>query len=335
MNKRKIAITTGDTDGIGLEIAAKSLQRLGPQPGTIYFLFRHRRQSKSRWLRLLDRHFTRQTFPDLAEALSRLSTGSSTKKLLIDICSVKEPPVWVEEVGLACLHGKIDGMVTGPLSKTLIRKSGMKDLGHTDILKRISRTPNVHMGFLGKHFSVVLATAHIPLKDVTYKLNQRAVENALWAGQNLRKSLPPTQRRRPLGLLGVNPHAGEDGLLGREERVLRKAAAKLRLKSVPVKGPLVPDAAFLPRFQKKYSVYIACYHDQGLIPFKMAHGSSSGVHISLGLPFIRTSVDHGTAKDIFKLGIADPGSMYDAIQWCSKLSRQRKVHVRSRHFSRV
>ncbi|MEN0058579.1 MAG: 4-hydroxythreonine-4-phosphate dehydrogenase PdxA, partial [Bdellovibrio sp.] len=211
---------------------------------------------------------------------------------------------------------------TGPLSKTLIYESGLRDMGHTDILKRVSKTQNVHMGFLGREFNVLLATAHIPLNKIAQSLTTENLSLALINANHLRKILPTSLARKPIGLLGLNPHAGEAGLIGDEEGQLFPSLLSFaRQHKIPVSGPLVPDAAFLKSNWKKYSVFLALYHDQGLIPFKLVHGQQSGVHISVGLPFIRTSVDHGTAKDIFEKNKALPHSMRDALTWAVKLSR--------------
>ncbi|MES2962733.1 MAG: 4-hydroxythreonine-4-phosphate dehydrogenase PdxA, partial [Bdellovibrionota bacterium] len=120
----------------------------------------------------------------------------------------------------------------------------------------------------------------------------------------------------------LNPHAGEEGLIGESELdVHAKALAFAAEKKIAVEGPLVPDAAFFEKNWKRYSVFVANYHDQGLIPFKMIHGQESGIHVTMGLPFVRTSVDHGTAKDIFGKDKADPRSMYQALEWAIRLSR--------------
>jgi len=121
--------------------------------------------------------------------------------------------------------------------------------------------------------------------------------------------------------LGLNPHAGDSGLIGSfDDLVLKPILDRLRQEGFLIEGPLVPDVAFLKTNWKKYLAYVACYHDQGLIPFKMIHGFESGVHLTLGLPFIRTSVDHGTAKDLFDLDHADDRSMREAIKAALELT---------------
>ena len=169
---------------------------------------------------------------------------------------------------------------------------------------------------------MLLATGHQPLQTAVAEFNREALLEALKAAAQMRGLLKTSRRRKPLALVGLNPHAGEDGLIGREEVWFREVMKASRL---PVEGPLVPDAAFLPQNWDKYSVYVCPYHDQGLIPFKMIHGFQSGVHLTLGLPFVRTSVDHGTAKDLFGKGKANPGSMLEALRAAIHLSKEKAL----------
>ena len=200
----------------------------------------------------------------------------------------------------------------------MIKASGRSDIGHTEVLARLSGVEHLFMGFVGQHFSVVLVTGHMPLKQATQALSPKLFNSAIAAALRLRDVLPRAQQKRPLGLVGVNPHAGENGMLGQEEIWMKK------LTNRNVQGPLVPDAAFLPQNWQRHSVYVVPFHDQGLIPFKLVHGFEGGVHLTLNLPFVRTSVDHGTAKDIFGLGKANPGSMKDAITTAIRLLREKK-----------
>lgn len=315
MSKLRIALTTGDVDGIGLEVTAKALHHLGPQKNVQFFLFRSPSVA-SRELRLIDQKFQRVTVSSFAEALNVRTSP------LVDVVSDLSPAHWVETAGKACLTGDLQAMATAPLSKTSIKNAGFQDLGHTDILKRISKSKSVHMGFIGQNFNVVLATAHIPHKNVSDNLTKRRLKEALMNANALREMLPGSQKKLPIGILGLNPHAGEKGLIGQEElQLFPDLLSFAKANKIPVEGPLVPDAAFFPENWRRFSVYLALYHDQGLIPFKMIHGQDSGVHISLGVPLIRTSVDHGTAKDIFGKNKANPHSMIDAIRWAIKLAR--------------
>jgi 4-hydroxythreonine-4-phosphate dehydrogenase len=215
-----------------------------------------------------------------------------------------------------------NALVTAPLSKTTIVKAGYKDLGHTEMLARISGQQNLFMGFLGSKFNVVLATGHKPLGQAVQAWQPEILQRAMAAANELRSILPARRRKLAIGLVGLNPHAGENGLIGEEELWMAKVARSTD-KSILVEGPLVPDSAFLPHMWKKFSVYVSPYHDQGLIPFKLVHGFSQGVHLTLGVPFVRTSVDHGTAKDLFGRNKADSGSMTEALQTAIKLVKER------------
>ncbi len=177
------------------------------------------------------------------------------------------------------------------------------------------------MGFLGAKFCVVLATGHEPLSAATSNFSATTLKNALHAANSLRLTLPNSRAQRPLAVVGMNPHAGEGGLLGREEGWMSAVIKNLEPELGEIAGPLVPDAAFMPFNWKTYSVYLCPYHDQGLIPFKMVHGFKGGVHLTLGLPFVRTSVDHGTAKELFGKNKAEFGSMKDAILTAIRLCK--------------
>ena len=313
----RIAITTGDVDGIGTEVTAKALAKTKPQSGVCFYLWRSPRMP-SRELALIDRHFKRVTVTSWPEALK---VTPDSHRQLVDISSNLPPALWVETTAQACMFDHIDAMVTAPLSKTAIILSGLKDLGHTGILKRVSKTKELFMGFVGDKFNVVLATGHVSLADVPSTLTAARLGKAIQAANQMRSLLEKKVAARPLALLGLNPHSGEEGLIGAEEQSVHAKALDAALEAeILVEGPLVPDAAFFRENWGRYSVYIANYHDQGLIPFKMIHGQESGIHITMGLPFVRTSVDHGTAKDIFGKNKADPSSMRLAIDWALRLA---------------
>jgi 4-hydroxythreonine-4-phosphate dehydrogenase len=307
---KKIAITTGDTDGIGLEVTVKALSKLGPQRNSSFYLFRSSRSSNAQ-LRLLDKKFNRKNVSSLEEAL-KIKPSSSQ---IIEIVDDRSPALWVEDSARSCLQKKFDSMVTAPLSKQEILEAGLSDIGHTDILKRISGSNSAFMGFFGKYFNVILASAHIPLSEVENYLTAEILSLVKVVSLDSRKLLSTSSRKKPVGVLGLNPHAGDKGILGRfDEDILKKY---INMKDFV--GPLVPDVAFLRANWSRFSFYLALYHDQGLIPFKTVHGFDSGAHLTLGLPIKRSSVDHGTAKDLFGKNKANPGSMIEAIKWGVKL----------------
>ena len=316
----RIALTTGDADGIGSEVTAKALAKTGPKAGVSFYVWRSPR-CPPRHLSLIDRHFKRITVNSWPEALK---VAPDSHKQLIDINSNLPPALWVEASAQASHFGHMDGMATAPLSKTSIISAGLKDIGHTGILKRVSKSKDVYMGFIGDKFNVLLATGHLPIDEVTSSLTTARLESAIRAAQQLRRVLDKKEAARPLALLGLNPHAGEDGLIGTTESKIHKAALEtMKDEHIAIEGPLVPDAAFFKENWSKYSVFVANYHDQGLIPFKMINGQKSGIHITMGLPFVRTSVDHGTAKDIFGKNKADASSMTLAIEWAIRLCRSK------------
>jgi 4-hydroxythreonine-4-phosphate dehydrogenase len=312
----RIAITTGDADGIGTEVTAKALAKLKPKQGVRLLLWRSSRCPSSH-LSMIDRSFKRITVTSWPEALKVIP---DSHRQIVDINSNLPPPIWVEMTAQASHFGHLDGMVTAPLSKTSIHAAGLQDMGHTGILKRVSRSKELFMGFIGDKFNVLLATGHIPLGDVPSVLTEARLGRAILAADQLRRVLDKKIAARPIGLVGLNPHAGEEGLIGTaEQKIFRAALEKAEELKIAIEGPLVPDAAFFPKNWKRYSLYIASYHDQGLVPFKMIHGQESGIHVTMGLPFVRTSVDHGTAKDIFGKNKADPRSMYLALDWAIRL----------------
>jgi 4-hydroxythreonine-4-phosphate dehydrogenase len=322
---KKLIITTGDIDGVGLEVSAKALREIGSKPGLNYFLYISKKTNKKYFLQninLLLENFNLLFFSTLSEALLSCHQIVTKKATLYIIESDLHPAQWVEEASLACINKLASGLVTAPLSKPAIMDSGLKDLGHTDILKRLCKVKTANMAFVGSHFNVVLASDHIPVANIEKSLTKNTLSTAIKNADSLRKMLPKPLSKRPIAILGLNPHAGDKKLIGLfENKILSPMITNFRKKGFHLSNPLVPDVAFQPQNQGKYSVYISMYHDQGLIPFKMAHGFA-GAHLTLGLPIWRTSVDHGTAKDIFGLSIANPTSMIEAIQWSIRLTKE-------------
>lgn len=311
---KKIIITTGDSDGIGTEVTAKSLLQVGPQKNIQFSIIRSRKMPPSQ-LKLIDKKFKRISFNNVDRAAQY---HSANKNELCDIVMDAAPAEWVYEAATACKNQLYSALVTGPMSKSL--RNG-RVAGHTEILKEVSGASDVFMCFLGSQFNVLSLTGHIPLQSVSQNLSATRINRAI---ELLGALLPHLKKssKKPIAVLGVNPHAGEGGLLGQDEvSLLTPAIAKLRSDGFNVVGPLVPDAAFSNDNFKKYSFFVCPYHDQALIPFKLVHGYDSGVHLSLGLPFPRTSVDHGTAKDIFGKNRAHSGSMKDAITWALRLTK--------------
>ena len=307
-----VAITAGDVNGIGLEVTAKALSEIGPQRKTSFFLFRSEKQERQqrKYFDLIDRRFARLTFTDLNSALVffRLleDTRSSDDAFLFDLCLKSSEASWVMQATELCKNKIFSSLVNGPISKETIQRAGYPFVGHTGVFRHFYPQLDLYMGFVGSDFNVLLATDHIALKDVESTLsNNKKIKSVLKAAQIFRKTLNSNKK---ISVLGLNPHAGEKNIIGSfESKFLKKLDQKI------FTTPKSADAAFFPTEQKKYSLYLAWYHDQGLIPFKTIHGQNSGVHVTVGLPFIRTSVDHGTAFDIYNKNIANHNSMKEAI----------------------
>ena len=210
------------------------------------------------------------------------------------------------------------GMVTAPLHKESLRAAGHPWPGHTELLAAATGTQDVAMMFVGGGLRVALLTIHCALRSVPDAVTRAETERVV---RLVHRELPRfgVEDGR-IAVCGVNPHAGEHGLFGREdEEALRPAVAALAAEGIPVVGPLPADTVFVRALQGEFDAVVAAYHDQGLIPVKlMAFGRA--VNVTLGLPFIRTSVDHGTAFDIAGAGTADPGSLLAAMSLAVELA---------------
>jgi 4-hydroxythreonine-4-phosphate dehydrogenase len=213
----------------------------------------------------------------------------------------------------------VDAVVTAPVSKLAFSMAGFPWKGHTDLLAHLTGTPRVAMMFWSEPLKVVLATIHIPLSDVPAALTRDALEGVIsLTARELPRFGGPTRPR--LAMAGLNPHAGENGVIGDEEMLtVRPALAAARALGIEIEGPFPSDTVFLRASRGEFDAVIACYHDQGLIPVKLlAFGQS--VNVTLGLPIIRTSVDHGTAFDIAGQGKANAGSMVEATLLAARLA---------------
>jgi 4-hydroxythreonine-4-phosphate dehydrogenase len=215
--------------------------------------------------------------------------------------------------------GRVAGVATGPINKEAFAKAGYPWKGHTDLLAHLCGVPKVAMMFWSDRLRVVLATVHIPLVEVSKALTTESVLETI---RLTAASMPRFGFTAPsLGVAGINPHAGEHGLLGREDQdVLVPAVWRAREEGIDVRGPFPADTLFVRAARGEFDVVVAAYHDQGLVPVKLlAFGRA--VNVTLGLPIVRTSVDHGTAFDIARRGIADEGSLVEAILLAARLGQ--------------
>jgi 4-hydroxythreonine-4-phosphate dehydrogenase len=215
-------------------------------------------------------------------------------------------------------QNRVAAIATGPVNKEAFRLAGLPWHGHTDLLAHLSGVPSVAMMFHSEALRVVLATVHIPLAEVPQALTAKTMETTI---RLTACELPRFGYATPrIAVAGLNPHAGEHGLFGQEEdSAIRPAIETCRASGIDVSGPFPADTLFVRARRGEFDVVVCCYHDQGLIPVKLV-AFGHAVNVTLGLPFVRTSVDHGTAFDIAGLGIADPESMVAAILLAAKLA---------------
>jgi 4-hydroxythreonine-4-phosphate dehydrogenase len=218
----------------------------------------------------------------------------------------------------AAREGDVDAIATAPISKLAFARAGLQWKGHTDLLAHLCDASPVAMLFHAPKLIVVLATVHVPLAEVPKALTRSGLLETILLTA---RWLPRFGFDRPrLAVAGLNPHAGEDGVLGSEdESVIRPAVAEASRQGVQVSGPWPADTVFVRASRGEFDAVIACYHDQGLIPVKLL-SFGQAVNVTIGLPIIRTSVDHGTAFDIAGKNLADPGSMIEAVRLAARLA---------------
>ncbi len=292
VTKPKIALTVGDPAGIGPEIVAKA----AADPS----------------VRAVCQPIVFDTPPHVSVRAGQTSAAAGRAAYDTIVRAVD-----------AATRGDVDAIATAPVNKLAFAKAGLEWKGHTDLLAHLCGTTRVAMMFHSPRLKVVLITVHVPLKDVSSQLTPALVDQTIALTVEA-MDLFGTPRPR-LALAGLNPHAGENGVLGDEDdRVLRPAVRRAQESGVTIAGPIPGDTVFVRASRGEFDCVIACYHDQGLIPVKLlAFGTA--VNVTIGLPIIRTSVDHGTAFDIAGKGVADPGSMIAAV----KLAAEMASHLRA------
>jgi 4-hydroxythreonine-4-phosphate dehydrogenase len=286
--KPRIAFTAGDPAGIGPEIAARAAR-------------------DSRVLAVCDPViYGPPTGATFAPGELSAEAGRAAHDAIVNAVE-------------AARRGEVAALATAPINKQAFRLAGLPWTGHTDLLAHLTGAQDVAMMFYSDALRVVLATIHIPLAEVPAALTVASLQMTIGlTACELPRFGIPTPR---IAVAGLNPHAGEEGLFGcEEEQVLRPAIAACRQQGIDVTGPFPADTVFVRAHRGEFDVVVACYHDQGLIPVKLlAFGQA--VNVTLGLPIVRTSVDHGTAFDIAGKGVADPESMVAAVLLAARLAR--------------
>jgi 4-hydroxythreonine-4-phosphate dehydrogenase len=330
----RIGIALGDVTGIGPEVALKALAMEAPESGEQYLL-------------LGDAEHARTLNQRLGLGLE-LNTGgnkgmpgrltlwnSLTQSLPSDLPkgapeAARAAVAWVKAGAELCLRGELSALVTAPVNKESIVRAGVPFVGQTELLAQLAATERTAMMLLGQDdrgrwLRVALASTHLPLKLVSEHLTQKKIETVIeLAAQSCRQLGLPRAR---IAVCGLNPHAGEGGEMGTEEiTTITPAVRAVQQRGIDAVGPLSADALFYYAYRGDYDAVVAMYHDQGLAPLKMV-AFEQGVNWTLGLPFIRTSPDHGTAYDIAGQGKANPSSMRAAIRLARQLATQQSSPI--------
>jgi len=321
-----IALTPGEPAGIGPDLAVLLAGR--PLPADVVViadraLLEARARQLGRAIRIAD--FERGT-PPSPDTLTvwHLPLAVPAAAGQLDPRNARYVLRTLEVATDGCLDGSFDAMVTAPVHKGVINDAGIPFTGHTEFLAERTHAPQVVMMLAGGGLRVALATTHLPLKDVAGALTREGVERGLRIVHEELRTRFGIARPRIL-VAGLNPHAGESGHLGREEiDVIEPALARLRADGLAVEGPLPADTLFNPDRLKGVDAVYAMYHDQGLPVLKYA-SFGSGINVTLGLPIIRTSVDHGTALDLAGTGRIDDGSLHEALRVAAELAQHRRA----------
>ncbi len=319
----KFAITCGDINGVGPEIILKAISRLASRRRKFFIyiplnIFEHYRKSLN---------------IDIAYEVIG-NEGQANEKFYIHICNLGEarltagkPSKESGEISYKAIlravravrDNSCDGIVTAPISKEAFSMAGINFPGHTELLAHLTGTKNYSMVFLSEKMICSLLTIHVPLKNVPEMINKRVIKNNIEILYRVLSNDIGVKNPR-IAVLGLNPHAGENALIGKEEKLIIKPVIDL---FDYVEGPFPADAFFGAALYKKYDGIVGMFHDQLLIPFKMLY-FNSGVNYTANLPIVRTSPDHGTAFDIAGKAIAKERSMVEAILWAEKIIRNRK-----------
>lgn len=288
---KPLLVTVGDPDGIGPEVFVRAIREL-PDRGPI---------------RVLGALSAIRKAEQLVGALP-------SDVVCVDTAGSDE---WAEvrairEATEQCLSGEAAGIVTGPINKEKLMTSGFAFTGHTDFLGHLCDVDNPVMAFVGRTLNVALVTVHCPIIEVANRLTVPQIQHVIATTHAAFKKYGGGLNPRLL-VCGLNPHAGDGGVLGREE--LETIGPAVKTSPIPnLIGPISAEAAFMEAMKGGNTVVVAMYHDQGLAPLKAVEFGKS-VNWTLGLPILRTSVDHGTAYDLAWKGVADHGSALEAIRW--------------------
>jgi 4-hydroxythreonine-4-phosphate dehydrogenase len=311
-NQPSVAITIGDPAGVGPEVTVKALS--DPEVASL-----------ARWIVVGSRAVTedaaRQFQCELPRSVLWEDIGEPRPgEFEIGNVSAKCGAAAVKAIQRAaemCLDGRADAMTTAPVNKEAVALSGVPFTGHTEYIAQATGATESRMLLVNERLAVVHVTTHVALRKACEATEQRVLRT-LELGHEAMVRMGRGEQQ--IAVCGLNPHAGEHGMFGAEEQqVVEPAIAAARVKGIPCSGPYPADTIFLRASNGEFGMVVAMYHDQGHIPMKLLDFSST-VNVSLGLPIIRTSVDHGTAMDIAGRGVADPNNMKAALKLAARMA---------------
>jgi 4-hydroxythreonine-4-phosphate dehydrogenase len=296
-----IAVTLGDPAGIGPEIVVKALAGdarlrarcviVGDACVLADAVARYAPKVPTAQFRLHDTH-TLSTLPVPGELSAQ--AGRAAYNAVIAAATL-------------CMQGSASAMATAPLSKTALKLAGVDEPGHTEILAKLANTERFAMLFARDRLNVLLATIHLPLRQAIDALTTELIVEKIALAHESGRYIGVAKPR--VAVAGLNPHAGEDGLLGAEDQtIIAPAVARSCAMGIQAFGPIPPDTVFMRAWAREFDIVVAMYHDQGLIPVKLL-GIEHAVNVTVGLPFLRASVDHGTAFDIAGQGVASESNL--------------------------
>ena len=325
----RIAVTPGEPAGIGPDITVQMVQQAFPFEMVAIAdpqVLEERAHKLGLPLGINEFQETSAATPHLPGTLKILATHCATKPRCGQLTTDNVPYVLntLRKAVTGCMDGTFAALVTGPVHKGNINDAGIAFTGHTGFLAQLTNTPHVVMMLATTGLRVALVTTHLPLREVCDSITPELVEKTLnITHQQLQQCFAIPRPR--IVVCGLNPHAGEGGHLGHEEiEIITPVLEKLRSQGFTIAGPLPADTAFIPKYLKHADVFIAMYHDQGL-PVLKHMGFGNAINITLGLPFIRTSVDHGTALELAGSGKADAHSLISAINTAYEMIKNRRA----------
>ncbi len=326
---KKLAITMGDPYGVGPEIIVKALESLSNNDricivvigDRIIFEEAMNFLKKPLKFKILKSSEKLDLKPDgciiklidmeMIKGFKKTTLGGPTKN------GGKASIYYIKKAVELVLEKVVDAIVTSPISKESWKMAGFKWQGHTEMLAELTHTKEYAMMFVSDRMNIILVTIHTPLKKIPSLIKKDRILKTIRLSKKACYMLGIEKPR--IAVAGLNPHAGEGGLFGDEEiREIIPSIKKAQKEGIQVSGPYPPDTLFYKAYKGEFDMIICMYHDQGLIPLKMI-AFNKGVNVTVGLPFIRTSPDHGTAYDIAWRGIADPSSMLEAIKLAATL----------------